>query len=132
MKAVVLQSDLKVHAIEYQTDAECNPRVLNEVVGGFLEPIFFNWLNYEFIAWCNEEGKLEKLPFNSLATLAIEVARDLVWGDMIAGNVVITSASEDPHGCVEGLNEDAVGALQHLLNKCLDYASIDADSVEIV
>lgn len=62
---------------------------LQGFVGGLIEMIDLG----EGIMWINEEGKLEGLPINFLAT---RLARPYLFrGDYIAGDVFVLSAEED-------------------------------------
>ena len=120
MKAVIIGTDLGITTCDLTVSTGGNTKVLQDAVGGLLETIRFNWLGSEFLLWCNEEGKIDRLPFNSLATMMVEMARDLVWGDMIFGNVIITSAEEDQYGWSRGLDPEEISSLQHLLHRCVD------------
>jgi hypothetical protein len=73
---------------------------LQGCVGGYVEVIDFDVMDFSASLWLNEEGKLEGLDYNALAT-------DLVRGqimphDYIAGDVVITGLP-DEEGYTTGL-----------------------------
>jgi len=66
---------------------------LQKVVGGYIEliPHFETYLGEKCIALCNEDGKLNNLPFNSTATVAWikNSSSDFIIDDMLVGDVVI-------------------------------------------
>lgn len=128
MKAVIIGTDLAITTCDMPVSKSGNTAILQSAVNGMLETIRFDWLGREFLLWCNEEGKIAHLPFNSLATMMVEMARDLVWGDMIFGNVIVTSAEEDFFGWSRGLDPEDLSSLQNLLHRCVD-ALEDPDSI---
>lgn len=76
-------------------DAEPELEVLQKIVGGYIEvvPGFKLFEREPCIAFCNEEGKLQGLPYNATATV--------LWGlqmhrrpDNIAGNVAIITGAD--------------------------------------
>lgn len=63
---------------------------LQEAVGGYIEMITVG----EAYFVLNEEGKLNKLPLNNVAT-AMALAYDAIWeDDFIGGNVLICRKDE--------------------------------------
>lgn len=66
-------------------------RELKELVGGYIECVY---LNNELIIICNEEGKLNKLEVNKLATCMIILSTPQPFNDFIVGDVVLVEESE--------------------------------------
>jgi uncharacterized protein DUF3846 len=77
---------------------------LQEAVQGYLEavPGFTAFCGQPCVAFCNEEGKLQELPFNPLATLhwAMAVGEENLIDDVLVGPVVIITG---PHAFLERL-----------------------------
>ena len=73
--------------------------VLQQSVGGYIEivPHFTKYNNKPCVAFCNEEGKLEQLPYNHVATTAWMVAADArgIGGDELVGPVVILQGDDE-------------------------------------
>jgi Domain of unknown function (DUF3846) len=80
-------------------------KLLNEIVGGYIEEVpGFVWLKGEpCVAFCNEEGKLQGLPYNEAATKLWRKAWPLTaeprtvqqpLGDHLVGNVAIITGSK--------------------------------------
>ena len=69
---------------------------LQAAVGGYIEtvPHFETYEGEAAVAFCNEEGKVDGLPLNGVATeawakaLGME-AGNVPWGDVLVGDVVI-------------------------------------------
>lgn len=59
-----------IHCDGTQTTTECNAKtqyeVLKAAVGGYIEtlPYFNKYQGKRCVAYCNEEGKLKRMPFN--------------------------------------------------------------------
>ena len=81
---------------------------LSGTVGGWIQSVFLRNDFEDFTLWCNEEGKLNGLPFNVLATDLWENSYGKT--DMIVGNVVITGGSDD-EGETLGLTQEQVDKL---------------------
>jgi len=81
---------------------------LQEAVGGWIEAVD---LNPTLTMWCNEEGKLIGLPFNSLATDLWEEFFGKT--DSIKGNVIFTGGV-DEEGSTLGLDEATANKLRKL------------------
>lgn len=69
---------------------------INPIVGGYIEFIPFG---KDAIAYCNEEGKMKRLPMNPLAT---RLARDrkigLMRDDYLVGTIVIFGPGDGEGG----------------------------------
>jgi hypothetical protein len=81
---------------------------LQDAVGGWIQAVD---LNNELTLWCNEEGKLNHLPINSLATDLWEEFFGKT--DIIVGNVIFTGGTGE-EGETLGLNEDTANKLRKL------------------
>lgn len=64
---------------------------LQGIVGGYLEGVT---LASDAHLYCNEEGKLQGLPYNDLAT---RIVRTYLpgWQDVIVGDVAVLSSDEE-------------------------------------
>lgn len=81
---------------------------LQEAVGGWIQAVD---LNPTLTMWLNEEGKLNNLPFNTLATELWEEAYGET--DFIVGNVIFTGGTGE-EGETLGLDEDTANKLRKL------------------
>lgn len=74
-------------------------KVLQGFVGGYIEmiPRFSTYQGKNCVAFCNEEGKLDGLEFNSAATQAWFQAMNVVsgGGDFLVGNVVVLTGDKE-------------------------------------
>jgi len=75
-------------------DVDVNLEWLQKTVGGNIELVssgsFASWN-----AYCNEEGKLLRLPVNETATLFAEELGWLGIGDVLVGNVVFLGPADN-------------------------------------
>lgn len=86
-KGIVIKSDGQIAYIDVDTSKDSGLAALQEAVGGWIELIH---ITEEVIAYLNEEGKQEELPFNELATDLCEHFKvGLMPGDYIVGNMVL-------------------------------------------
>lgn len=95
VNAIILRTDGNAEMKYIEADAD----VYRQIVGGWIEGVspmvdrgFGNWF-----AYCNEEGKLDRLPRNFVADA---ILTDLGWGgavagDFIVGDLIIVGASPD-------------------------------------
>lgn len=81
---------------------------LQDAVGGWVEAVD---LSPTLTMWCNEEGKLNGLPFNSLATDLWEESFGRT--DFIKGNVIFTGGTGS-EGETLGLDEATADKLRKL------------------
>jgi hypothetical protein len=67
------------------------------IVGGNIEliPGFVTLGGAVCIAYCNEEGKLNKLPFNATATALWDEATGGAFDDILVGDVVVITGDEE-------------------------------------
>jgi hypothetical protein len=105
--AVVIGFDTDVSVIDLDA-TEGALAVLQDAVDGYVQAID---LTPNMTMWCNEEGKLDGLPNNSIATAIFQEKFGAV--DIIVGNAVITGGVDD-EGETIGLTAEQVEKLQHL------------------
>ena len=79
--AMILKADLTTEKVSPKNGKKFNLKELQEFVGGFIELV-----PGTTTAYCNEEGRLKGLPFNSQAS-------DL-FGMVLVGNVVVCNKKE--------------------------------------
>jgi hypothetical protein len=65
---------------------------LKSLVGGYIEIVYNLPMNKMMVI--NEEGKLEKLPYNFYATNLAVLNRCIATDDYIAGNAVILNSNQ--------------------------------------
>lgn len=76
---------------EYRDIAQGDLDALTEIVGGWIEYVF---VTYGVHLYCNEEGKLEGLPVNPVATRL--AGREGV--DVLCGTVIFLGDSDEDDG----------------------------------
>lgn len=87
-----IQANGTVTVVEPENGSTYNLKELDAFVGGFIEIVY---LSDEQVMVLNEEGKLNDLPFNALATkLAHATFRDYSVDDYIVGDVLVCQADE--------------------------------------
>ena len=79
------------NSVEIFHKAEFNLDFIQKIVGGWIEPVH---LPNAGTMYCNEEGKIQKLPHNSIATIMLELAAGIT-DDWIAGDVVVVGPSDE-------------------------------------
>lgn len=91
----VIRSGGKQEVAQLAGDPELS--VLQAAVGGYLEavPFFDTWEGQPAVVFCNEEGKLNKLPYNRIATAAWYGQSPLPISDVLVGDVVILTGDRD-------------------------------------
>lgn len=107
---VLRSSDvLEIHAGE---DGKEKPTLKDaqKAVGGWVERFDTPSLPKDWCAFCNEEGKLHKLPINMIATLLLPVYAD----DIIVGDVFICGVTDK--GDIKWLGADAVEKFKEVLS----------------
>lgn len=109
MIAITLTAEGEAKEIELVQD-EAQLKILQEAVGGWVQAIDFT---PTLTLWCNEEGKLNGLPINPMATFLWE--RYFGFTDIICGNVIFTGGTGD-EGETLGLNEETAKQLRKTLH----------------
>ena len=109
-KALVIGFDESLEVIDL--DATGNSyEVLSNAVDGYIEQVS---LKKNLTMFVNEEGKLDGLMTNSIATAIFQAKFGAV--DIIVGNAVLTGGI-DELGKEEGLTEPQVEQLQRLFTR---------------
>jgi hypothetical protein len=106
--AVVIPTDGEAYRLEITSDERKELRILQELVGGFLELVPYEG---DACIFCNEEGKLQGLPKNRRAQHVVSPP-----GDYLVGNIVVLGP-EDDDGETTSLSEEEVDALLHDCNR---------------
>jgi hypothetical protein len=109
-KAIVIGFDESLEVIDLDAP-EGSLKVLQSAVDGWVQAID---LTAKETMWMNEEGKLDGLPPNSIAT---SIWREIFKGspDYVAGNAVITGGVDD-EGETIGLTEERIAKYYQLFN----------------
>lgn len=76
---------------------------LRDAVGGYIEAVTLNVAGIHLIMWINEEGKLNNLEHNPVASSLAWDYGYLSMFDNIVGDVIITSGEVDGDGRDRGL-----------------------------
>lgn len=94
-KLIILKADGKRNEIEVDGRAP-SLKELQNGVGGYIElvPMFKTFEGEPCFVFCNEEGKLNDLPFNEAATVAWANAIGSPINDVLVGDVVICQGDE--------------------------------------
>lgn len=87
-------------------------KTLQGVVDGYIEYVTFVIQGEEFIAICNEEGKLKSLPGNRR-----------IENDIIAGTFIVCTIDED--GDIDSLTEEQVRKVMARFAKIENYQGLD-------
>lgn len=110
-KAIVIGFDTELSVIDLDAP-EGSLKVLQDAVDGWVQAVD---LTAKETMWMNEEGKLEGLPFNPIAT---SIWREIFKGspDYIAGNAVITGGVDD-EGETLGLSDERIEKYLKVFNR---------------
>lgn len=100
-KALHIKTTGEVRVLDF--DSENEYKVIRDGVGGLIQPVT---LENEIVFWCNEEGKMNGLPFNPLANRIFQHAFP-GSRDYIVGDVVLTGWA-DEHGYSLGLTDEQI------------------------
>lgn len=109
-KFAVIRTTGAVELHEVSEEAESD--FLTEAVGGWFQCVPLERNLRGFYLWCNEEGKLEDLPINPVATGLWIISYGPT--DTICGDVVITGGV-DGNGDTLGLSEAEIDKLEKFL-----------------
>lgn len=90
-------------------EGESQLSTLQKAVGGYIEAVD---LSDNLTMWVNEEGKLNGLPINAIATLLWE--KHFGFTDVIVGDVIFTGGTGD-EGETLGLDDKVANELRTLL-----------------
>lgn len=94
---------------------------LSEAVGGYIELVHLRGKFDGFAMYVNEEGKLNGLPMNDLATIVWEKSFG-AFTDIILGNAVLVNAETDGDGNELPLSDKQTAFLMEGLKAC--FASL--------
>lgn len=89
---------------------------VSDAVGGYIEHITLHGVFEGFSLYVNEEGKLNGLPFNDIATAVWERVFG-IYTDVIVGNAVLVSSKTDNEGNELPLSESDVEKVMELINE---------------
>lgn len=95
-----------------EVDAEKEYDFLSGTVGGYIQavPLSYDETIGDLTLWCNEEGKLDGLPFNQAATMLWE----LFYGktDYMVGDVVLSGGTDEEGNTISISEERSVQLAQ--------------------
>lgn len=107
VKALFVPAD-PAKATKILTVDQDTPKMLQQLVGGWIEAV--STADSTWHAYCNEEGKIERLPLNVRAT---RLARLLGWDhsrrDVLVGDVVFLG--DGPEGAEADVPDLVVGQM---------------------
>ena len=109
-KFAVIKVDGAVELHEVSADVESD--FLSNAVGGWFQCVPLKSEVNDFYLWCNEEGKLDGLPINPVATGLWIISYGPT--DVICGDVVITGGVDD-EGETLGLTDEQIAKLEKIL-----------------
>lgn len=121
---------MSLNVLRINTDLECEVVDISEgdvlknmqaIVGGLVEVAY---LDEDCSMWLNEEGKLDHLPVNMVATVLWKFAYS--GEDFIVGDVFLTGPS-DEEGYAMSLAFDKVEKYKRLISHLKDLMMGDAD-----
>jgi hypothetical protein len=101
--AAIMSTDGVVQVVPF---VDNQLKTLQTAVGGYVEAIN---LSPDLIMWVNEEGKMNKLPFNQAATSIFMKHRG--GADFIVGQVIFTGGN-DSSGDTNGIDEAQIQQLK--------------------
>lgn len=108
--ALVIGFDESLEVVDLDS-TEGSLEVLQNAVDGWVEAVD---INDTLTMWCNEEGKLDGLPFNGIATGLFQARFGKV--DIIMGNAVLTGGVDD-EGDTIGLTDEQVAKFKFMFTK---------------
>jgi hypothetical protein len=109
---IIVTTDLRtveLSALDYDS--------LSEAVGGYLQVVHLRGKFDGFAMYVNEEGKLNGLPVNDLATVVWEKSFG-AFTDVIVGNAVLVNAVTDDEGDELPLSDEQTAYLMAELESC--------------
>jgi hypothetical protein len=94
-KLTTIKATGKIEATDYIAPPGLD--ALQKAVGGYIEivPGLITYEGADCVAFCNEEGKLNGLPFNEKATAAWQEAYGGPLGDVLLGDVAIVTGDNE-------------------------------------
>lgn len=92
-QVVVITTDNKVEVAQMPANSTEEYNFLSTAVGGWIEMVSLVDDLAGIVLWVNEEGKIDQLPYNPLATTIWETC--FGFTDVIVGNAVLTGGSDE-------------------------------------
>lgn len=89
MRTIQLRTDRQASIVDTKVDLE----YLQSCVGGYIEAVGLEFEGQGATMYLNEEGKLNGLPVNAVATVL--AAGQIHRSDLIVGNVVLVGAPDE-------------------------------------
>ena len=120
-KAVIIKASGTKELVEFEVGQSYE--LLSGAVGGYVEVVALPTRRADL--WLNEEGKLNNLPYNPIATSLFHDEHHT--GDFIVGNVIITGGVDD-EGETLGLDDEQVTALMGYDQKLWTLGAFNRDS----
>ena len=106
-KAVVIGFDESIEVVDLDAP-QGSLKVLQDAVDGWVQVVD---LAPTLSIWVNEEGKMNGLPYNGIATAIYQDRFGMV--DIIVGNAVLTGGTDD-EGDTIGLTDEQVSRIEKL------------------
>ena len=106
-KAVVIGFDESIEVIDLDAP-QGSLKVLQDAVDGWVQVVD---LAPTLSIWVNEEGKMNGMPYNGIATAIYQDRFGAV--DIIVGNAVLTGGTDD-EGDTIGLTDEQVSRIERL------------------
>lgn len=111
-QVVVIETDGSVKVDQMPAGGSAEYQYLNTAVAGWIQCVDLDEALEGVTIWVNEEGKMEGLPYNALATLVWETSYGFT--DVIVGNAVLTGGTDDD-GETLGLTDEQVAKILALV-----------------
>lgn len=111
LAGIKIGTDLSLSEME-----DATYKSVSDAVGGYIEHITLHGVFEGFSLYVNEEGKLNGLPFNDIATAVWERVFG-IYTDVIVGNAVLVSSKTDNEGNELPLSESDVEKVMELINE---------------
>jgi hypothetical protein len=94
-KTIILKTDGTTTEAEW--DKPCGLDYLQAAVDGYIElvPHFNKYKGEECVVYCNEEGKMNDLPMNIIASDKWYEALGFYPGDILVGDVIILTGDSE-------------------------------------
>jgi len=112
-KVILIKAEGVIHIMELGNDIL---KHLQAAVGGYIEVVPVPEPLNDVYMVCNEEGKLNDLPYNVVATLVYNYGRDAEYIDPIVGDAVIVKKGRDD---LEGLEEKDVDRILPIIKEMI-------------
>lgn len=97
--SLIIRADGTIERAEHDSAPDLD--FLQQAVGGFIETVPYfetitiNGITHPCVAFCNEEGKLENRPYNTIATQHWYHAMRRASNDYLVGSVIILYGDDE-------------------------------------